>query len=229
MKEDLDTNFSLFLNIYKFQQLFPYMQGDLLKILREKNFSKNIIDAFAKVDREKFVPYRLRGSAWQDGALPIGEGQTISQPSTIAIELGLLELKKGQKVLEVGSGSGYVLALMSELVGKSGKVYGIELLQKLFKKSKENLEDGYDNVRVYHANGSRGLQEKKATFDRIIISAAVHKVPRGILNQLKEGGILVAPEGSRFEQELIVIQREGNEFRVINRVPGFVFVAFVEE
>ena len=200
---------------------------ELLKRLNGKNFSKPVLNAFAKTEREKFIPYRLRGSAYQDGALPIGEGQTNSQPSTIAIMLDLLDLKKGQKVLEVGSGSGYVLALLSEIVGKGGRVYGIELIPKLYKKSQETLED-YKNVKIYRKNGTQGLKEKEP-FDRIIISAAVHQVPRTILNQLKDGGILVAPQGSRFEQELIVIQKEGPDFRVINRIPGFVFVPFIEE
>src|SRR3989344_3741507 len=103
----------------------------LLSSLMEKSFSEDIISAFSKVPRENFVPKALEERAYEDIALPIGYGQTISQPYTIARMFSLLELKKGQKVLEIGSGCGYVLALLSELVGKKGKVFGVELINEL--------------------------------------------------------------------------------------------------
>jgi protein-L-isoaspartate(D-aspartate) O-methyltransferase len=136
-------------------------------------------------------------------------------------------LKKGQKVLEIGSGCGYVLALLSEIVGEKGEVYGIEVINSLVEKSELNLET-YDNIKVYNRNGAEGLSEK-APFDRILISAALREVPEKIMGQLNEKkGILVAPKGSRFEQDLITIQRNSPaEFEMKNKIPGFIFVPFV--
>ena len=200
---------------------------ELLQRLKALGFSKNILDAFSKVKRENFIPEELEKEAYEDTALPIGHGQTISQPYTIAVMLSELELKKGQNILEVGSGSGYVLALLSEIIGKNGKVSGIEVVKELVAKSKESLED-YNNIEIYHRNGSKGLPEK-APFDRILISAACREVPKELLNQLKDGGILLTPKGPRFEQSLVVIERQGNEFKTIREIPGFIFVPFIEE
>ena len=201
---------------------------ELLNSLAEKGFSKKIIDAFSRVKREDFTPKNVRSMAYEDTALPIGKGQTISQPYTIAVMLSLMGLGKGQKVLEIGSGCGYVLALLSEIVGKNGKAYGIEVVKELAIKSKENL-GGYRNITVYNRNGSEGLPEK-APFDSIIISAAIRDIPEKIMGQLKNNGIVVAPKGSRFEQEIVAIQRKSvSEFEIKKRIPGFVFVPFVRE
>ncbi len=201
---------------------------ELIKSLEEKKFPQKIIEAFSKVKREDFSPYQFRGKAYEDTALPIGKGQTISQPSTIAIMLSLLELKKGQKVLEIGSGSGYVLALIAEIIGETGKIFGLEIIPELIKKSKENLEN-YKNIKIYRKNGSNGLPEE-GRFDRILVSAALREIPEKLMAQLKHNGILVAPQGSRFEQELITIQRiSENEFEMKKKIPGFIFVPFVNE
>ena len=200
---------------------------ELLKRLKSFGFSKKILDAFSRVKREDFVPEDLEDQAYEDTPLPIGHGQTISQPYTIAVMLSEIELKKSQNVLEVGSGSGYVLALISKILGKNGKVSGIEIISELVAKSKEALID-YENVKVYNRNGSGGLPEK-APFDRILISAACREIPKKLLNQLKDQGILLTPKGPRFGQTLFVIQRKGNEFKTIRKIPGFIFVPFVEE
>lgn len=199
---------------------------DLLKRLKAYGFSKKILDAFSKVKREDFVPEDLENQAYEDTPLPIGHGQTISQPYTIAVMLSEIELKEGQKVLEIGSGSGYVLALISEIVGKSGKVSGIEIISELAAKSKEALTD-YKNVEAYNRNGSDGLPEK-APFDRILISAACREIPKKLLNQLKDRGILLTPRGPRFGQTLVVVQRKKDKFETIRKIPGFIFVPFVE-
>ena len=201
---------------------------ELLDSLKEKNFPQKILDAFSKVKRENFIPRNVKTMAYEDTALPIGHGQTVSQPHTIAIMLSLLDLKKGQKVLEIGSGCGYVLALLSEIVEKEGRVFGIEVVKELAKKSKENLADYYENVKIYNKNGAEGLEEK-ALFDRILISAAIRDIPEKVMGQLKNNGILVAPKGSRFEQEIIAIQRKSKtEFEIKKKIPGFIFVPFVE-
>lgn len=202
---------------------------ELLDSLREKGFSKAILDAFSNVNREDFMPRNVKTMAYEDTALPIGHGQTISQPYTIALMLSLLGLEKpqGQRVLEIGSGCGYVLALLSEIVGENGRVFGIEVVKELAEKSKENLAD-YGNVKVYNKNGADGLEEK-APFDGIIISAAIRDIPEKLMAQLKVGGIIVAPKGSRFEQEIIAIKRKSKtEFEIKKKLPGFIFVPFVE-
>ena len=127
----------------------------LLKSLKQKGFSDVILESFSKVKRENFISKDLREQAYEDTALSIGNNQTISQPYTIAMMLSLLELKENQKVLEIGSGCGYVLALLSEIVGKKGKVFGIDIVENLFEKSKENLKK-YGNVKIYNRNGRFG-------------------------------------------------------------------------
>ena len=203
---------------------------ELLKRLKAFGFSKQILDAFSKVKREDFVPEEeLENQIYEDTPLPIGHGQTISQPYTIAVMLSEIELKKQQKILEIGSGSGYVLALISEIVGEKGKVFGIEIISELVAKSKEALALGdYKNVKVYNRNGSGGLPEK-APFDRILISAACREIPKKLLNQLKDGGILLTPRGPRFGQTLVVVQRKKDKFETIREIPGFIFVPFIED
>lgn len=200
---------------------------ELIESLKRAGFSKKILDAFSKVERKNFVPENMKENAYSDTALPIGHGQTISQPYTIAIMLSELNLGSGQKVLEIGSGSGYVLALMSEIIGKRGRVFGMEIIKKLAENSKELLEN-YENVKIYSKSGFEGLKEE-APFDRILISAAVREIPESILNQLKDGGILVAPRGPRFEQNIVIIERKGKEFITKSEIKGFIFVPFIEE
>jgi protein-L-isoaspartate(D-aspartate) O-methyltransferase len=198
---------------------------ELLQSLKQKGFSKEILDAFSKVKREDFVPENLKPCAHEDTALSIGKGQTISQPYTIAMMLSLLELKKSQKVLEAGSGCGYVLALISKIVGENGKVFGIEIIKELVEKSKKNLKD-YKGIKVYNRDGALGLKEE-SPFDRILISAACKEIPKKLLSQLKNNGIIVAPVGSKYEQSLVAVKRVKNKFIVKKEIPGFIFVPFV--
>jgi len=197
----------------------------LLQHLKRQDFPKKILDAFSKVKRENFIPEHLESRAYEDRALPIGKAQTISQPYTIATMLNLLDLKKCQKVLEIGSGCGYVLALMSKIIGNKGKVYGVEIVKELAEKSKTNIK-GYKNIKVYNRDGRKGLEEA-APFDRIIISAACGEIPKKILSQLKDKGIVVAPVGPQHWQSLVAIQREKDDFKIKEKLPGFVFVPFV--
>jgi len=202
-------------------------KSQLLKSLKEQGFSKQVLDAFLKVKRENFVPRNLGHLAYEDRPLPLDSNQetTISQPSTIAIMLNMLDLKQEQKVLELGSGCGYVLALIAEIVGEKGEVYGVEIMPKLAEKSRENLKN-YENVHVYNKNGRQGL-EQVAPFDRILISAACEEIPKKVLEQLKYSGIVVAPIGSEYEQTLRSIQRNKNKFNPIKDIEGFMFVKFV--
>ncbi len=197
---------------------------ELLNSLKQKGFPKEILNAFSKVKRENFIPEELKTHAYEDTALSIGKDQTISQPYTIAMMLSLLELKKGHKVLEIGSGCGYVLALISEI--NKSQVFGVEIIKELAERSRKNLED-FHNIEVYNKDGSKGLPEQ-APFDRILISAACEKIPELLFSQLKNNGIIVAPIGPRHEQSLIAIQKQKDKFVIKKEIPGFIFVPFIE-
>lgn len=193
---------------------------ELLDYLRKKGFSENIISAFKEVKREDFVPPHLIGYAYEDIALPVMDGSTLSQPSTIAFMLNLLELKEGSKVLEIGSGSGYALALLSE-IAKNGKVYGLEIIRELAISSKEYLKDK-SNVEIINRNGYQGLPEF-APYDRILVSASCAEVPRNLIRQLKDDGILVAA----VRQSIFQIKKLKGE-TIEKEFPGFAFVPLVE-
>ncbi len=197
---------------------------ELIASLAKRGFSPKILEAFEKVKREDFVLQNMKSLAYADIALPIGFNQTISQPYTIAVMLSLLKLKQGQDVLEVGSGSGYVLALMSEIVGEAGKVFGVELVQKIADKSR-NILKHYSDIELFNRDGRIGLPEK-APFDRILISAACMEIPEALTEQLKEGGILVAPIGE-LDQAISQFKKEDSSLNMLKEIPGFVFVRFV--
>lgn len=196
-------------------------KDELLASLKKKGFSESIIRAFEKVKREDFVPEHLIGYAYEDIALPVMAGSTLSQPSTIGFMLDLLDVKDNRKVLEIGSGSGYVLALLAEM-NPSGKVYGIELLKELAVKSMKYLEIK-KNVEVVIRNGSGGLPEH-APYDRILISASCQEVPRHLLSQLTDEGILVAA----VKQSIIQIKKSAGQ-TIEKEFPGFAFVPLVSE
>jgi protein-L-isoaspartate(D-aspartate) O-methyltransferase len=198
---------------------------ELMASLKQRGFSKKILKAFEKVPRENFVPEKLKPRAYEDTALPIGESQTISQPYTIAMMLSLLDARKNQKVLEIGSGCGYVLALLSELVGENGKVFGIEIIKELAERSGNNLRN-YKSIKIYNKNGAEGLESEKP-LDRILISAALEQIPQNLITQLKDKGILVAPVGNSYMQSLIKFQKIKNKLIVKEQIPGFIFVRFV--
>ena len=170
---------------------------------------KRVIEAMLKVPRHLFVREQDLYRAYDDMALPIGEGQTISQPYMVAKMTELLELKGDEKVLEVGTGSGYQAAVLGEL---AREVYSVERIESLARRAQEIIKKlGYDNVHIFTGDGSLGLQEH-APFDRIIVTAASPEVPKPLREQLSEGGILVAPVGSRFSQQLVRLCKRGNRF-----------------
>lgn len=194
-------------------------KDELIASLRKKGFSESIVKAFEKVKREDFVPEHLIGYAYEDMALPVMDGSTLSQPSTVAFMLDLLDVKEGQKIVEIGSGSGYVLALLAEM-NQSGKIYGVEILKDLAVKSMKYLESR-KNVEVVIRNGSQGLPEL-APYDRIIISASCPEVPRHLLSQLNDNGVLVAA----VKQSIFQIKKSP-EGIIEKEYPGFVFVPLV--
>ena len=206
--------------------LYLMNKDELIHSLKTKGFHERILSAFEKVKREDFLPDNFKKLAYEDIALPITNDQTMSQPSTIALSLSLLKLKDNHKVLEIGSGCGYVLALMSEIVGEKGKVYGVEIVKNLADKSIQSLEEynKYNNIKVYNMNGK--VKSEEVPFNRILISAALEEVPREVLEQLDENGLLVAPIGPGSMQTLTLIRRTQDKFVIEKEIPGFIFVHF---
>ena len=193
---------------------------ELIMLLQGRGFPDKIVKAFKKVNREAFVPSNLQEYAYDDIALPLKRGSTISQPSTIAFMLDLLELEGKEKVLEIGSGSGYVLALLSQLTKE--QIYGIEIIKELADESKKILKK-YKNISVFNKDGSKGLSSK-APYDRIIVSASFKEIPTQLYPQLKDNSILVAPvKGSIYQ-----IKKENGEITK-REFPGFVFVPISDE
>jgi len=163
-----------------------------------------VLDAMATVPRHLFVPPEARAQAYGDRALPISQGQTISQPYVVALMAQALGLHPGDRVLEVGAGSGYAAAVLSQL---AGEVYTIERWPALAETAERSLHDlGYTNVHVFHGDGTAGLPAY-APFDAIVVSAAAPWVPRPLREQLCEGGRLVIPVGGRNEQILLRLTR----------------------
>ncbi len=162
-----------------------------------------VLAALRSVERHKFVPSIQEPEAYEDHPLPIGHGQTISQPYIVALMTELCELDGHEKVLEIGTGCGYQAAVLSLL---AKEVYSIEIVESLGKSAKTRLKSlKYDNVEIKIGDGFNGWPEK-APFDVIILTASPTKIPKTLLDQLGEGGILVAPEGD-FMQELVKIEK----------------------
>ena len=166
-------------------------------------FKDSEINSFKEIKREDFIPQQLKDSAYQDMPLPLLRGKTISQPTTVMIMTHALELEPGQKVFEIGTGSGYQAAIIAKIVGPKGKVITTEVVPELVSFAKKNLRKaGISNVSVFEEDGSKGM-ESEAPFDRIIITAACKEFPKPLIGQLKPNGIIVGPVGSQQEQEMI--------------------------
>jgi protein-L-isoaspartate(D-aspartate) O-methyltransferase len=166
-----------------------------------------VLEAMARVPRDHFVPESLSAHAYDDGALPIGNDQTISQPFVVATICALLGLHGGERVLDVGTGSGYQAAVLAEL---AAEVVTIERIPELADRARTTLADlGYGNVEVTVGDGSLGVPER-APFDAIAVAAAAPTIPPALFDQLAECGRLVVPRGSRFGQELVLVVRTPN-------------------
>ena len=184
--------------------------------------SPHIIDAFKEVDRKYFVPESLREETYIDYALPIGNGQTISQPSTVAFMLEKLAPQKGDKVLDIGSGSGWTTALLCHIVGEKGSVTGVERVSALVEQGQENLSQfDFDHGCIKQAGEKLGLPSEQ--FDRILVSAAADEIPEELFSQLKIGGTLVIPVDNSIYKftKISEEQIENEEFY------GFIFVPLI--
>jgi protein-L-isoaspartate(D-aspartate) O-methyltransferase len=185
----------------------------------------SVLAAMSRVPREKFVPKRLKGVAYVDSALPIDCGQTISQPTIVAMMTGALCLTGRERVLEIGTGSGYQAAILAEL---ARSVVTIERHAELSRQAAARLKElGYENVLVLHGDGTRGCPER-APFDRIIVTAAADECPPALFEQLAEDGILVAPLGETWEQTLVQI-RKVNGRPIRRELCGCAFVPLIAD
>lgn len=189
--------------------------------------SDPIIDAFAQISRVEFVPDDLIGAAEMDIPLPIGHGQTISQPLTVAFMMELLDPRKGNKVLDVGSGSGWTTALLAHIVGQTGQVTSLELIAQLCQRGEHNVEKfGFVSAGIasFHClDGSKGYAPH-APYDRILVSAAAEKVPQALKEQLKIGGKMVIP----IRNNICYLEKKEDGSFAQEKFGGFSFVPLLE-
>ena len=192
--------------------------------LRRRGISDpRVLEAIAKIPRNAFVSPDYQAVAYEDRPLPIGEGQTISQPYMVAVMTQSLGLQGEERVLEIGTGSGYQTALLAEL---AKAIFTIERIRALIQRAKENLDElGYKNIFFFCGDGTKGWPEK-APFDGIIVTAGAPEIPQTLTSQLADGGRLVIPVGPRYTQTLYVVTRKGNQF-MEEEVTGCVFVPLV--
>ena len=173
-----------------------------------------VLEAMRKVPRYLFIPEKIRKSAYHDGPLSIGEGQTISQPYMVALMTECLDLKGGEKVLEIGTGSGYQSAILAEL---AKHVYTIERVPVLLEKAQQVLSQlGYATIKFKEGDGTYGWREE-CPFDGIIVTAAAPDIPQVLVEQLNDGGILVIPVGSRYSQSLYKVTKQGDKTEIEER------------
>jgi protein-L-isoaspartate(D-aspartate) O-methyltransferase len=185
----------------------------------------DVENAIRNTPRHLFVPDSQKNEAYENAPVPIMNGQTISQPSVVARMTEWLNLKEGNKVLEIGSGSGWQSAILANLVG-SGKIFTIERHPQLAKFAKKNLEKlQIKNVQIIHGDGNLGLPEE-SPFDRILITAACKKVPEKLLQQLAVDGLLLAPIGENI-QSLVLLKKTSDGIIEVKNQKGYVFVPFV--
>jgi len=214
------------------------MMEHLINQLIQEGYLKTprIIEAFRAIKREDFLPEDLKNEAEINAPLPIGYGATISQPLTVAFMLELLQPEPGDKILDIGSGSGWQTAMLAHVVGEKGKIFAIERIPELMEFGKKNVDKyKFKNVKFICSDGSRGL-EKEAPFDKIICAAAVYpvrnivsngaeEIPSAWRDQLKVGGRLVTPVKSSIWSLIKKSQAEFEE----QEFPGFAFVPLISD
>ncbi len=196
---------------------------ELIDELREQGITdERVLNAMLKVPREEFMPESVRSHAYENVALPIGFGQTISQPYTVAFMTQALNVQSGDKILEIGTGSGYQAAVLAEL---GGEVYTIERSLDLYNRTFKLLDKFYYKIRMKYGDGTLGWKEE-APFDKIIVTAGSPKIPRTLVEQLKIGGRMVIPVGDKSGQKMIVIDKT-EESEKVYEYSGFRFVPLI--
>lgn len=202
------------------------LRNQLVSILKNKGITdKNVLDAIHKIPRHLFIDSSFEAHAYQDKAFPIVADQTISQPFTVAFQTQTLQILKGEKVLEIGTGSGYQTAVLLEL---KAVVFTIERQHELFKKTSLFLPKlGYNPKKFIFGDGYKGLPEE-APFDKIIVTAGAPFVPKPLLSQLKVGGLLLIPLGEQKQIMTLFIRKSNKEFEK-HELGDFAFVPMLEE
>lgn len=198
------------------------MRRSLVRIVSEKGIrDPRVLDAIGRIPRHFFFEKAFLEHAYQDKAFPIGEGQTISQPYTVAFQTELLALQPGDKVLEIGTGSGYQCCVLLEM---GVRVYTIEYIHKLHERAKVMLNQmGYKGATFVHGDGSKGLPAY-APYDKIIVTAGAPTVPNALLQQLRIGGVLVIPVGDEKLQKMLRLTKESDSKIRKEEFSGFSFV-----
>jgi protein-L-isoaspartate(D-aspartate) O-methyltransferase len=208
-------------------QNYPELRERMVRNQIESRGIKSpaVLTAMRKVERHRFVPKELMPLAYDDSPLPIGDGQTISQPYIVAFMTEALDLTPTDKVLEIGTGSGYQAAVLGELCAE---VYTIEIFESLANRSGELLRKlGYSNVHVRHGDGYLGWPEQ-SPFDAIIVTCSPTAIPKPLQDQLKEGGRMIIPVGERPGQELVLVTKKGGKIRQ-ERVLSVLFVPMIDK
>lgn len=202
------------------------LRKKLVRTVEAKGISdKKVLDALGKVPRHYFFDQAFLEHAYQDKAFPIGEGQTISQPFTVAFQTQLLDVRSGDKILEIGTGSGYQACILLEL---GAEVYTIEYIRKLYEKTRKFLPTMGYRPHFFLGDGSKGLPAF-APFDKILITAAAPTLPRPLISQLRTGGIMVVPVGDNTLQRMVKVTKKGEDEISKEYFDYFSFVPLVGE
>ncbi len=204
---------------FSYQDKFKGLRFDMVKHqIKERGIKDSkVLDAMSKVPRHEFIPKSYISQAYSDHPVPIGYGQTISQPYIVALMTELVDLQRGEKVLEIGTGSGYQAAVLAEIIDS---VYTIEIIKELGHSSAERLKNiGYKKVKVKIADGYYGWKEH-SPYDAIIVTAAAEHIPPPLIAQLKEGGKMIIPVGHQFQvQNLVLVEKKDGKIRSKSIIP----------
>jgi protein-L-isoaspartate(D-aspartate) O-methyltransferase len=203
------------------------LRNKLVNSLRRRGIeNEDILEAINRLPRHFFLDKAFEDHAYEDKAFPIGNKQTISQPYTVAFQTNMLQVKKRDKILEIGTGSGYQAAILSML---GARIFSIERQEDLYKKTRKLLDNlGFDRVRTYYKDGFKGLREF-APFDGIIVTAGADTIPQALFEQLAVGGRFVIPYGEGNEKKMICITKTAdNQPEILEEGPLFKFVPFLE-
>ena len=203
------------------------LRRQLVEVLRSKGITDGrVLEAIGKIPRHQFIDHSaFLQAAYEDKAFPIGHGQTISQPYTVAFQTQLLQLSPGMKVLEIGTGSGYQTAVLAAL---GAKIFSIERQRPLYARTKDRLAEMKVKANLYYGDGYLGLP-KEAPFDRVLVTCGAPRVPEALIQQLKIGGRAVIPVGEGSDQVMVLVERKSDEEQQVTEHGKFRFVPMLEQ